>query len=79
MVIRVRMDDQRRIRIPKKTGIEGDTFFLLTLGSYHILIPVPSQKPELDIEGSISDLLARAETKIAEDVSKRWRRKEEKC
>ncbi|MBD3158727.1 MAG: hypothetical protein GF309_08070 [Candidatus Lokiarchaeota archaeon] len=73
------MDDQRQIRIPKKAGIEGDTFFLLTLGSYHILIPVPSEKPELDIEGSISDLLKRAETEISEDVSKRWRRKEQEC
>lgn len=79
MMVRVRMDDQRRIRIPKKAGIEADTFFLLTRESYHILIPLPSKGPELNIEGSISNLRAQAETEIADDVSKRWRRKEQEC
>lgn len=78
-MVRVRMDDQRRIRIPRKAGLEGDTFLLLTIGSYHILFPIPSDKPELDIEGPIADLLAKADEEIGKDVSKRWRRKETEC
>jgi len=75
MLARVRMDGQRRIRIPKKAGVEGDTFLLLSLGTYHILFPVPSEKPELDVAGSIAELLLRGETEATKDMSKRWGRK----
>jgi hypothetical protein len=75
LISRVRMDGQRRIRIPQKSGIEGDIFLLLSLGSYYILFPVPTEKPELDIEGPISEMLAQAEAEITADVSERWRRK----
>ena len=71
------MDSQRRIRIPRKAGVEGDTFLLLAIGSYHILFPVPSEKPELDIEGPITELLTQAEAEITKDVSERWRRKDQ--
>ncbi len=71
------MDGQRRIRIPRKAGVEGDTFLLLALGSYHILFPVPSKKPELDIEGPIAELLTQAEVEIIRDVTERWRRKDQ--
>ena len=71
------MDRQRRIRIPRKAGVRGNTFFLLALGSYHILFPVPSEKPELDIKGPITELLAQAEVEILRDVSERWRRKDQ--
>jgi hypothetical protein len=69
------MDGQRRIRIPQKSGLKGDIFLLLTLGSYYVLFPVPVKKPELDIEGPISEMLAQAETEITADISERWRRK----
>jgi hypothetical protein len=75
MIARVRMDGQRRIRIPKKAALEGDTFLLLSLGAYHILFPVPSEKPELDLQGSIAELLEQGEAEATKDVSKRWGRK----
>lgn len=71
------MDAQRRIRIPKKTGIEGESFLLLSLGDYHILFPIPDKKPELDVQGPISDLLVQAELVAAADISERWRRKKQ--
>ena len=77
LMVRVRMDGQRRIRIPRKAGVEGDTFLLLALGSYHILFPGPSEKPELDIEGPIAKLLTQAEVEIIRDVTERWRRKDQ--
>ncbi len=77
MIVRVRMDAQRRIRIPKKTGIEGESFLLLSLGDYHILFPIPDKKPELDVQGPISDLLVQAELVAAADISERWRRKKQ--
>ena len=75
MITRVRMDGQRRIRIPKKAGLEGDTFLLLALGSYHIIFPVPEEKPQLEIDGPISELLARAEEEASQDISRRWMRR----
>jgi hypothetical protein len=75
MITRVRMDGQRRIRIPKKAGLEGDTFLLLSLGKYHIIFPVPEEKPELEIEGPITELLAQAEEEASQDISRRWKRR----
>ncbi len=75
-MVRVRLDGQRRIRIPKKSGVEGDTFLILSLGSYHILFPVSSKKPELYIDESISGLPAQAEVGTARNVSERWTRKD---
>ena len=77
MITKVRMDGQRRIRIPKKSGVKGETFLLLTLGAYYILFPIQKEKPELDIQGKIGDLLAQVDSDIMEDITQRWRRKEQ--
>ena len=36
LMVRVRMDDQRRIRIPKKAELEGDTFLLLIIDCFSL-------------------------------------------
>jgi len=76
VITKVRMDEQRRIRIPKRAGLEGRAFLLLALGTYHILLPVPSEKPELDIKGPIAELLTQADLDAGQDIAERWRRRE---
>jgi len=76
VITKVRMDEQRRIRIPKRAGLEGRTFLLLALGTYHILFPVPSEKPELDVEGPIAELLTQADLDAGLDITERLRRRE---
>ncbi|MEM4736205.1 MAG: hypothetical protein QXS20_10875 [Candidatus Thorarchaeota archaeon] len=75
LITRVKMDRQRRIRIPKRAQVKGNTFLLVTLGTYHILLPVPREKPELDIESPISELLGQTDAEITRDTADRWRRK----
>ena len=76
MAIILKMDKQRRIRIPKKVKLESDTFLLITLGSYKILFPVPKEKPEVDIpKKSVSELLKEAENLARKDaLSKVYKR-----
>ncbi|MCF2137035.1 MAG: hypothetical protein K9W43_07280 [Candidatus Thorarchaeota archaeon] len=75
-MIRVRMDAQRRIRIPKKAKLEGKNFFLVKRGNYHILISIPDDKPELELEEPISELLQSAEEEVSYEIAMKWERTE---
>ena len=71
MTIILKMDKQRRIRIPKKVKVESDRVILVTLGPYNILIPIPKEKIEVDISESIQELKKIAEERAIADAKGR--------
>ncbi|MGC8849721.1 MAG: hypothetical protein ACP5QI_04525 [Candidatus Bathyarchaeia archaeon] len=74
MVI-AKLDAQRRLYIPKGVKFEGEKAIILPYGTSYLLIPVPRNIFEIEVEASPRELKAKAEEKAREEALERARRR----
>lgn len=71
----VKVDAQRRLYIPKDVKFEGEKAIILPYGTSYLLIPIPGNIIEIEVEASHRELKARAEEKAREEALERARRR----
>jgi c-di-GMP-binding flagellar brake protein YcgR len=81
MVI-VRIDERRRMTIPKELGIKGDKAIVISAGAFFITIPLSAKPYEyasswLQSKRERKELKALAEKSAFEDAIKRARRRKQ--
>ena len=72
----LKVDDRRRIYIPKSVKLESDEVILIPMGSSYLFIPVPKKVVEIDIDTDRKSLKKIAEYKARIDALQRLRRRE---
>jgi len=71
----LKVDARRRIYLPKSVRLESDEVILIPMGSSYLLIPVPKNIIEIDIDIERESLRRIAEHKARIDALQRLHRR----
>lgn len=64
----VSVDSQRRIYLPKELDFEAKKAIIIPREDEYILIPIPDEIVEIDVDVPVEELRARAEEKAKREV-----------
>jgi virulence-associated protein VagC len=68
MVAIVSVDSQRRIYLPKGLDFEAKKALIIPRGDEYILLPIPDEIVEIDVDVPVEELRARAEEKAKREA-----------
>lgn len=71
----VKMDSHRRIYVPREMAFDADAVIMLQQGRTYLVIPVPREPIEIDVEEGTPELKSKAESMARSDAIARNRRR----